>query len=655
MKILSCDVESFSEIKLRDAGLHRYMDHPSFEVMLLAYSYDYEPATIIDLKAGEVLPPQLLHDLTDDKVIKCAWNAAFERNALERLTGLYMPPEQWRDTMILAASCGLPLSLDGASKALSLPEDKAKMAEGKKLIQYFCVPCKPTKKEPNRTRHLPEEAPERWEIFKTYCCRDVDAEMYIHQMLSDFEQDATEHRAWCQDQRINDLGVRLDMQLVQNAIRFDAINKAALVAEATALTGMENPTSVAQIKVWLQEQEGIEIESLNKKAMPDVLESLQSDVAKHFLVNLRSEFSKSSTAKYKAMERCVCSDNRARGLFQFFGARTARWAGRKIQLQNLPQNHMHDLEDAREIVKASSYDNFTCLYDNPSNVLSELIRTALVPSDGHKFLVADFSSIEGVVLAWLAGEQWVLDEYAGEKLLYEACASEMFGVPKESVKKGGEHADLRQKGKCATLACGYQGAVGALKAFGADKLGMSEEDMQETVTKWRAANPKIVRLWYGLDAAAIRCVKTKAPQLEPQSDTRFTYESGILRMWLPSGRSICYYNAEIGKNKFGRACVTYMGIDQFKKKWMRIETSGGKLAENLTQAVARDCLRDSMLNLEDEGFQVVMHCHDEVICEEPITGRHVDEMVEIMTRPIPWATGLHLRAEGFETLFYKKD
>lgn len=653
--ILSIDVETFSAIKLKDAGLHRYMDDPSFEVMLLAYSYDYEPATIIDLKAGESIPSQLLHDLTDQSIAKCAWNAAFERTALEHLTGKYMPPEQWRDTMILSASCGLPLSLDGASKALSLPEDKAKMKEGKALIQYFCVPCKPTKRNPDKIRRLPEDAPERWDLFKTYCCRDVDAENTIHQMLSAFEPDETEHRAWCQDQRINDRGVRLDMQMVDNAIRYDDKNKAALIAEATALTGMENPTSVAQIKEWLRTEEGIEVESLNKKAMPDVLESLQSDVAKHFLVNLRAEFSKSSTAKYHAMKRCVCSDGRAKGLFQFGGARTMRWAGRRIQMQNFPQNHMHDLEDAREIVKAGSYDNFTCLYDNPSNVLSELIRTALVPSEGHKFLVADFSSIEGVVLAWLAGEQWVLDEYAGDKLLYEACAAQMFGVSKESVKKGGENAHLRQKGKTSTLACGYAGSVGALKAFGADKMGMSEEDMKDTVDKWRAANPKIVKLWYGLDAAAIRCVKTKAPQLEPQSNTRFTYENGILRMWLPSGRSICYYNAEIGKSKFGRACVTYMGIDQFKKKWMRIETSGGKIAENLTQAVARDCLRDSMLNLEDEGYSVVLHVHDEIICEEPLTGRHVDEMVEIMTRPIPWATGLHLRAEGFETLFYKKD
>lgn len=330
-------------------------------------------------------------------------------------------------------------------------------------------------------------------------------------------------------------------------------------------------------------------------------------------------------------------------------------SGRRIQLQNLPQNHMHDLEDAREIVRSGNYENLSCLYDNPTKVLSELIRTALVPADEHKFLVADFSSIEGVVLAWLAGEQWVIDEYAGDKLLYEACAAQMFGVDKLSVKKGGENAHLRQKGKVATLSCGYSGSVGALKAFGADKMGMTEDDMIDTVTKWREANPNIVKLWYCLDAAAIRCVKTKAEQVDAKSNTRFTYENGILRMWLPSGRSVCYYNAEIGKNKFGKPCVTYMGVEQFKKKWMRLDMSGGKWAENLTQAVARDCLRDSMLNLEAEGYSVVMHCHDEVICEEPITGRHVDEMVDIMTRPIPWAAGLHLRAEGFETLFYKKD
>lgn len=325
MRLLSCDVETFSETKLKDAGLHRYIDDPSFEVMLLAYSYDYEPATIIDLKAGESIPPQLLHDLTDPAITKCAWNAAFERNALEHLTGLYMPPEQWRDTMILSASCGLPLSLDGASKALSLPEDKAKMQEGKNLIKYFCVPCKPTKRNPDKTRRLPEDAPERWATFKDYCCRDVEAESYIHKLLSAFEPDETEHKAWCQDQRINDRGVRLDMQMVRNAIRFDEINKAALIAEASELTGMDNPTSVAQIKEWLLKEEGIEVESLNKKAMPDVLDSLQSDTAKHFLTNLRAEFSKASTAKYKAMERCVCSDGRAKGLFQFFGARTARW------------------------------------------------------------------------------------------------------------------------------------------------------------------------------------------------------------------------------------------------------------------------------------------------------------------------------------------
>lgn len=654
MRTLSCDFETFSSVDIKSCGLYKYMASPDFEVLLLTYAFDEEPTKTVDFTAGEEWPEEFLSALRDPEVTKTAWNCSFEREALRVAIGQYQPPEQWEDSMILAAQCGLPASLDGAGKALGLDDDTAKMKEGKALIRYFCVPCKPTKSNGMRTRNLPEHAPEKWETFKRYNAQDVVAERAIRNMLLQWKPSEVEHKFWCLDARINEKGMRVDPKLAVNAVAMDRRYKDELTTEAVALTGLANPKSVAQIKNWLFDQEGKEFPSLNKKVIADVVSQLQTDEAKQFLA-IRSELAKSSTAKYEAMLRSMGTDDHVRGCFQFYGAsRTGRFAGRLVQLQNLPQNHMKDLADARELVRRGKYTTLKALYDGVSKPLSELIRTALIPEDGHQFLVSDFSAIEARVIAWFAGEQWRLDVFENGGDIYCQSASQMFKVP---VEKHGVNGHLRQKGKVAELACGYGGGVAALKAFGADKMGMSEEEMQETVDMWRASSPNICALWKALEKAAIRAVMRKGSAVSTIGNVLFEYENGILWMNLPSGRRIAYFGVKYEESKWkrGQKALSYMGLDQQSKKWVRLETWGGKLTENLVQATARDCLRESMLALDEAGYDIRAHIHDEVVVTEPIDGRSVAEMSEIMGQPISWAPGLPLRADGYETPFYRKD
>lgn len=653
-RTLSIDLETYSEIDIAKCGSFRYIDDESFEILLLGYAFDDEPVTVIDLTADEEAPADFLAALYDPEVTKTAWNCAFERFGLWKHFGRYCPPEQWSDTMILSAVCGLPLGLGEAGKALRLEADEAKDREGKALIRYFCSPCRPTKVNGGRTRNLPTDAPDKWAQFIEYNRQDVVAERTIRKRLLRWEPDSLEHKFWCLDARINERGMRVDRELVHNAIAMDARYKAELTKQAVAISGLENPNSVAQIKQWLLEQEGIEVPSLNKKVVAEVVSQLNGERAKQFMA-LRARLAKSSTKKYEAMERSACADAHIKGCFQFYGAnRTGRFAGRLVQLQNLPQNHMEDLAVARSLVRDNDYETVRLLYDSVSDTLSELIRTALIPEPGHRFIVADFSAIEARVIAWIAGEQWRLDVFRNGGDIYCASASQMFHVP---VVKHGENGHLRQKGKIAELALGYGGGANALKAFGADKMGMTEEEMVNTVDLWREASPRVCALWRALERAAIRCVAHKTPQVSAIGGIRFEMECGILWMTLPSGRRIAYYGAEYGPSRFhrDRRALSYMGVDQKTKRWGRVETWGGKLAENVTQATARDCLRDTMLALEDAGYDIRAHVHDEVIISEPRDGRTVEDVSAIMGRELPWASGLPLRGDGYACDFYMKD
>ena len=656
-RVLGYDYETFSSVDIGKCGSYKYLESPDFEVLLLAYAFDDEPVKVVDMASGEPWPKDFLAGLADPNVIKCAWNCAFEREATRQALGLYQPPEQYEDTMILAAQCGLPLSLAGAGDALGLGEDQAKMKEGKALIRYFCLPCKPTKTNGMRTRNLPEHAPEKWAMFKEYNRRDVETERTIRNLLIRWKPLPVEHDFWALDARINERGVRIDRQLALNAVAMDLKNKEELTQRAVALTGLDNPKSVSQVKNWLYDQEGKEFPSLNKKVIADVVSQLQSEKAREFM-ELRSELAKSSVAKYDAMARAQCADGTAKGCFLFYGAsRTGRFAGRLVQFQNMSKNEMESLAEARSLVKGGHYTALKSLYDGVAQPLSELVRTAIIPEDGHHLLVSDFSAIEARVTAWLAGEQWRLDVFTGGGDIYCASASQMFHVP---VVKHGVNGHLRQKGKVAELALGYGGGVNALKAFGADKMGMTEQEMQETVDLWRESSPRVVAMWKALEKAAIRSVARRGSAVAELSSTasvRFDYEDGILWMNLPSGRRIAYFGARYEPSRYdpSRKALSYMGTDQKTKKWARLETWGGKLTENLVQATARDCLREAMMALDAEGYDIRAHVHDEVIVTEPLDGRSVEEMSEIMGRPIPWAPGLPLRADGYSCPFYQKD
>ncbi len=652
MRTLSWDLETFSSVDLPSCGVHKYVSSPDFEILLFGYAFDDEPVQVIDLAQGEEIPEELLDALWDPEVEKTGWNLAFERNCIRAVFGREIPPEQCFDSMVLASTCGLPLSLDAAGAALGLSEGQAKMRVGKQLIREFSIPCSPAKKRGMRTRNLPEHDPENWALYKEYNKRDVEVERTIRNRLIRWRPMRSEHKLWCLDQQINDRGIGVDAGLAENAIRIGNSYKEKLLAEAVEISGLENPNSTSQVKDWLEEQEGITVSSLNKKVIADVVAQLSDDNSKRFMA-LRKEFSKSSTKKYDAIVRSVCEDGHIHGCFMFCGAgRTGRWAGRLVQLQNLARNSMPDLDLAREIVKDGDGETLELLYPNVQTVLSELIRTALIPESGHRFIVADYSAIEARVLAWLAGEQWRLDVFKDGGDIYCASASAMFKVP---VVKHGINGELRQKGKIAELALGYGGGVGALKAFGADKMGMSEEDMAETVELWRTASPHIVAMWKDLERAAVRCVVKQVPTISTVGHIRFDYEDGVLWMSLPSGRRIAYWGAAYTENRKGFKSLSYMGVNQTTRKWERIETWGGKLTENLTQATARDCLKESMLALSGAGFDIRAHVHDEVIITEPVGGRTVEDVCRIMGAPISWAPGLPLRADGYETPYYKKD
>ena len=644
-KQLAIDIETYSDVDLIKCGVYKYTDSDNFEILLFAYSVDDEETKIVDLASGEKLSEEIMEMLLDDSVIKTAFNANFERTCLSRHLGVKLKPEAWRCTAVQAAMLALPLSLESVGVVLGL--DKQKMSEGKELIRYFCTPCKPTKSNGGRTRNLPENAPEKWEMFKTYCIRDVDVEKQIRKKLWKYPISEKEQQLYCLDQRINDRGIMVDRNLVNHAIACDLLYKETATKKAYELSELENPNSVSQLKGWLTEK-GIEVDSLAKDTVEELVDKTEGDVQE--MLKLRLAMSKTSVKKYEAIDRSVCRESRVHGLLQFFGAnRTGRWAGRLVQIHNLPQNHISDLELARGLVADGRYDDVEMLYESTPNVLSELIRTAFVAKPGSRFIISDFSAIEARVLAWLAGEQWRIEVFQTHGKIYEASASAMFHVPIEEITKT---SPLRQKGKISELALGYGGSVGAMTAMGALKMGLSEEELPSLVTTWRNANPHITQFWWAVDEAAVKAVRDKKSSRVGR--VAFEYSSGILFVTLPSGRKLSYVKPKMGVNKFGREGITYEGIGE-SKKWMRLETYGPKLVENIVQAASRDILAEAMLRLEREGFDIVCHVHDEVVLEVPEGVSSVEEINEIMAVNPEWTDGLPLSAAGFESPFYKKD
>lgn len=657
---LSIDIETYSSIDLAKCGVYKYSEFSDSEVLLFAYSADGGPVIVIDVANGETIPDDILEALVDDNVTKWAFNAAFERIFLsiwlkrnypelfcsysipEDSVANYLSPSAWKCSMIWSAYTGLPLSLEGVGAVLGLEEQKLK--EGKDLIRYFCKPCAATKINGGRTRNLPEHAPDKWELFKAYNKRDVEVEMNIQKKLAHYPVPEFVWDEYHLDQEINDRGIALDMDVVENAIKIDGISKATLMATMQDLTDLENPNSVAQMKEWLKAK-GVETDSLDKKAVVELLKTVPTDVAD--VLKLRQQLAKSSVKKYQAMQNAVCADGRARGMFQFYGAnRSGRWAGRIIQLQNLPQNHMEDLEVARELVKSGDYELLNMFYDNVPGVLSELIRTAFIPKDGYKFAVADFSAIEARVLSHLAKETWRTKVFADNGDIYCASASAMFGVP---VEKHGQNSHLRQKGKIAELALGYGGSTGALTAMGALDMGIAEEELQPLVDAWRTANPNIVQFWWDVDNAVKRAIKERTT-IETHG-IRFIYKSAMLFIVLPSGRRLAYVKPRIGENKFGGESVNYEGLDA-TKKWTRIESYGPKFVENIVQAISRDLLCHALRTLSH--CFIVGHVHDEIIieCSKDVS---LEAICEQMSRVPEWIDGLLLRADGYQTQFYKKD
>ncbi len=643
-RILEADIESFSDVDLIKCGVYAYADSPAFEILLFAYSFDGGETQIIDLAQGEKLPAEVEDAIFDVSVTKTAYNANFERTCLSKHFGRYIPPESWHCSAVQAAMLALPRSLEDVGRVLGL--DEQKMKEGKELIRYFCVPCKPTKANGGRTRNLPCHAPEKWELFKTYCKRDVDVEKSIRRKLHNFPIPESEMELYRLDQRINDRGVLVDMGLVEQAIACERLHKEVVTKRAYELTGLENPNSVAQLKGWLGDK-GMEAESLSKKAVADMIAETDGEVEE--LLRLRLMLAKTSVKKYEAIERSACSDGRVHGMLMFYGAnRSGRWSGKNVQLHNLPKNYLPDLELARELVKQGRFEDIELLYDSTPNVLSELIRTAFIPKPGCRFAVADFSAIEARVLAWLSGEQWRLDVFTSHGKIYEASASSMFHVPMEEITKG---SPLRQKGKLAELGLGFGGASGALISMGALDMGLTEDELPPLVAAWRKANPHITQFWWDVDAAAIKAVTEK--QKTKVGKIIFEYKSGILFITLPSGRKLSYVKPRMAVNRFGRDGLTYEGISE-NKKWSRIETYGPKLVENIVQGTARDLLAEAMLRVEKKGYPIVMHCHDEIIAEVPEGSGSVDEMCEVMAVQPVWAEGLPLRADGYECSFYQK-
>ena len=662
MKTLSIDIETYSDVPLQKSGVYRYCESPNFEILLFGYSADSGPVQVVDLACGEKIPADVLDALTDDAVTKWAFNASFERVCLSRYLrelgisldpfhdkhplsqemARFLNPESWRCSMVWAATMGLPLSLEGVGSVLGL--EKQKLTEGKELIKFFCQPCAPTKTNGQRTRNRPFHAPDKWDAFKRYNLRDVETEMGIQKRLAKFPVPDQVWEEYHIDQEINDRGVRLDMELVRAAIDMDTRSRQELTTAMKRMTSLENPNSVQQMKQWLSDN-GMETESLDKKAVAELLKDAPAELRE--VLSLRQQLAKSSVRKYQAMENTVCSDSRARGMFQFFGAaRTGRFSGRNIQLQNLPQNHLLDLAEARALVRAGDFDAVKLLYEDVPDTLSQLIRTAFIPRDGAQFLVADFSAIEARVIAWFAGETWRQKVFEKGGDIYCASASRMFKVP---VEKHGINGHLRQKGKIAELALGYGGSVGALKAMGAIEMGLTEDELPPLVDAWRQSNPRIVEFWWAVDRAVMEAVQYK--HSTSSYGLTFSCRSGMLFITLPSGRNLAYVKPKIGTNKFGGECITYEGVGA-TKKWERLDSYGPKFVENIVQATARDILCYAMRTLR--CCSIVMHIHDELVIEAD-PSMSLDAVCEQMGRTPPWATGLLLRADGYATPFYKKD
>lgn len=644
MKQISIDIETYSSTNLNQTGVYRYADSNDFELLLFGYATDFGPVKVVDLTQGEKIPPQIVEALDDPNIIKSAFNAQFERVCLSRFVGHRLKPVGWHCSRVWSATLGLPLSLRDVGTVLGLPRQK--ITAGKELVRYFCTPYKPTKANQHCTRNFPYHSPDKWQQFKQYNQRDVEVEMEITQKLERFPLPKNEWENYWMDQDINDRGIRIDQQLVNNAIKCQEKFHDKYLQNSKELTGLANPNSPLQLKDWLNQQ-GVKTNSLLKAAVTQLLQTTTGKV--HQVLSLRQLLSKSSVKKYQAMQKAMCKDGRVHGLLQFYGAnRTGRWAGRLVQVQNLPRNSMPDLEEARELVKQGNTSALSMLYDSVPDVLSQLIRTAFIPSKGHHFYVADFSAIEARVIAWLSGEEWRQKAFANNEDIYCASASQMFGVP---VIKHGVNGELRQKGKIAELALGYGGSIGALKAMGATKLGLTDDELPPLVQMWRNASPHIVQFWWDVDKAAKECIKTHLPQTT--HGMKFIYRSGCMFLRLRSGRYLCYPKPKIGTNRFGSESITFMGINTVKK-WDRIETYGAKLVENIVQATSRDLLAEAMRRLEAAGNPVVMHIHDEAVIDAP-KDSSLDTIVNIMTEVPSWADGLILNAAGFVSDFYKKD
>lgn len=664
LRHLSIDIETKSSVDIGKAGLYRYAQSEDFEVLLFAYQMDDGEVELVDLAQGEQIPENVQLMLKDVAVVKHAYNAAFEWYCLNR-AGYETPLEQWRCTMIHGLYCGYTAGLDATGKAIGLPQDKQKLTTGKALIRYFCVPCKPTKSNGNRTWNLPRHAPEKWELFKEYCKQDVVTERAILKRLNYFPVPEEEQELWQQDIRMNAFGVRVDSKLIEGALTIDGVSSAELTEEAINITGLQNPNSTAQLKVWVEKElsdsleADVELPGLRKEDVSMLLE--RNDLSKEIrrVLEIRQRLGKTSIKKYVAMETAKGTDDRVRGLTQYYGAnRTGRWAGRLVQLQNLPRNYLKTLDYARELVKTKNYDGIRFLYGNVPDTLSQLIRTAFIPSEGHKFVVADFSAIEARVIAWLAGEQWVNEVFATHGKIYEATASQMFHVPIEKIVKGNPEYSLRQKGKVATLALGYQGGTAALIAMGALNMGLAEEELPDIVQRWRNANPRIRDLWYAVEQAALTTMQTAQPQgingLIFRYEGELMYGQSFLTVQLPSGRKLFYPKPFLKENQFGKMAIHYYTVGQQTKKWEVASTYGGKMTENIVQAIARDCLAETLRRIEQLGLQVVFHVHDEVIIDAPMEVT-AEQICDLMAEPISWAPGLLLKGAGFESSYYMKD
>lgn len=654
---LSIDIETKNSVDITKAGAYRYAQSEDFEILLFAYKYDEEDVQLVDLTVEERIPERILTALMNPNVVKHAYNAAFEWYCLNT-AGYRTPLEQWNCTMIHGLYCGYTAGLDATGKAIGLPQDKQKLSTGKALIRYFCTPCKPTKSNGGRSWNLPKHAPEKWELFREYCKQDVVTENEILKRLQAFPVPKEEQRLWRMDILMNAYGVRVDTNLIAGALAIDSHSTECLTAEAFRITGLSNPNSATQLQQWLSGK-GVDIPNLQKATVEEYLqrEDLPDDARK--ILKIRQQLGKTSIKKYVAMDTAKGADDRVRGLTQFYGAnRTGRWAGRLVQLQNLPRNYLKTLDYARNLVKDKNYDGIKLLYGNVPDTLSQLIRTAFIPSDGNKFVVADFSAIEARVIAWLAGEQWVNEVFATHGKIYEATASQMFHVPIEKIAKGNPEYSLRQKGKVATLALGYQGGTAALIAMGALNMGLAEEELPDIVQRWRSANPRIRDLWYAVEQAALTTMQTAQPQgiygLIFRYEGDLVYGQSFLTVQLPSGRKLFYPKPFLQENQFGKMAIHYYTVGQQTRKWEVASTYGGKMTENIVQAIARDCLAETLKRIDRMGLQVVFHVHDEVIIDAPASIT-VDEICDLMAEPIPWAPGLILKGAGFESDYYMKD